>query len=166
MALDSVSLGRPQARWRRITHQQGRTSIHRRDGAIAIAVRRTRRLDQRELPRSPDSGLRQAIKLNAADRQIGRGCAVIKVEAPHRTELRHRKLRIEDALTATRSGGRRRHVPVSAHPAATGWPVLMVRSPGLERRSAHRAQIVQARPSAPLRQNSPITPAPRALLCG
>ncbi len=91
-------------------------------------------------------------KLNERIAKLAGGVAVVKVGAPTETELKHKKLRIEDALNATRAA-------VEEGIVAGGGMTLLGLSKGLEKLSKTLegdqktgVGIVQSALSAPARQ--------------
>jgi chaperonin GroEL len=99
MSLDKVSMA-DLGRARRITITKDSTTIVANDDhrdAVAARVASIRR----ELDNTDSDYDRE--KLNGRIAKLAGGVAVIKVGAPTETELKNRKLRIEDALNATRA---------------------------------------------------------------
>lgn len=99
MSLDKVTLA-DLGRARRITITKDSTTIVANDDhrdAVSARVASIRR----ELENTDSDYDRE--KLNERIAKLAGGVAVIKVGAPTETELKNRKLRIEDALNATRA---------------------------------------------------------------
>jgi len=99
MALDQVGL-EDLGSMRRITISKDDTTIVASD-AHQAAVRDRVAAIKRELENTDSEYDRE--KLTERIAKLAGGVAVIKVGAPTETELRNRKLRIEDALNATRA---------------------------------------------------------------
>ncbi|APD47453.1 chaperonin GroEL [Synechococcus sp. CS-602] len=148
MALDSVSLA-DLGKVRRITISKDSTTIIGSDEHRDAVAERVASI-KRELEVTDSDYDKE--KLNERIAKLAGGVAVIKVGAPTETELRHRKLRIEDALNATRAAVEEGIVPGGGSTLlqlAAGLDGLIARLNGDQRTGA---QIVQRALSAPLRQ--------------
>ncbi|EAQ74968.1 60 kD chaperonin 2, GroEL-like 2 [Synechococcus sp. WH 5701] len=99
MTLEKVALG-DLGRMRRITISKDSTTIVGTEDHSAAVADRVASI-RRELEATDSEYDRE--KLNERLAKLAGGVAVIKVGAPTETELRNRKLRIEDALNATRA---------------------------------------------------------------
>jgi len=99
MALDKVTLD-DLGRVRRVTITKDSTTLVA-NGDHQQAVSERVAAIKRELEATESDYDRE--KLSERIAKLAGGVAVIKVGAPTETELRHRKLRIEDALNATRA---------------------------------------------------------------
>ena len=99
MTLEKVALG-DLGRMRRITISKDTTTIVGTEDHSAAVADRVASI-RRELEATDSEYDRE--KLNERLAKLAGGVAVIKVGAPTETELRNRKLRIEDALNATRA---------------------------------------------------------------
>ena len=91
-------------------------------------------------------------KLSERIAKLAGGVAVIKVGAPTETELRHRKLRIEDALNATRAAVEEGIVPGGGSTLMELAAELDGCIAGLEGDERTGAEILRRALSAPLRQ--------------
>ncbi len=148
MTLDKVTLD-DLGRARRITISKDSTTIVASDDSKDAVIARVASI-KRELDNT-DSEYDQE-KLNERIAKLAGGVAVIKVGAPTETELKNRKLRIEDALNATRAaveegivaGGGSTLLHISAE--------LDALTSGLEGDQKTGVEIVQRALSAPLRQ--------------
>ena len=99
MTLDAVGLG-DLGKARRVTISKESTTIVATDDHSAAVADRVAAI-KRELEATESDYDRE--KLNERIAKLAGGVAVIKVGAPTETELNNRKLRIEDALNATRA---------------------------------------------------------------
>ena len=99
MTLDKVTLG-DLGKARRITISKENTTIVATDDNKADVAERVASI-RRELEATESEYDRE--KLSERIAKLAGGVAVIKVGAPTETELKNRKLRIEDALNATRA---------------------------------------------------------------
>merc|ERR1711939_925587 len=99
MTLDKVTLG-DLGKARRVTISKESTTIVATDDHRAAVADRVAAI-KRELDATGSDYDRE--KLNERIAKLAGGVAVIKVGAPTETELKNRKLRIEDALNATRA---------------------------------------------------------------
>ena len=99
MTLDKVTL-QDLGRVRRITISKEETTIVASDDSREAVAERVASI-RRELDNTDSEYDRE--KLNERIAKLAGGVAVIKVGAPTETELKNRKLRIEDALNATRA---------------------------------------------------------------
>ena len=148
MTLDKVSLD-DLGKARRVTISKEKTTIVADDNnrqAVADRVASIRR----ELDATDSDYDRE--KLNERIAKLAGGVAVIKVGAPTETELKNRKLRIEDALNATRAAVEEGIVP-------GGGSTLLQLSDNLQTLADqlsgdHRTgvEIVQRALSAPIHQ--------------
>ena len=148
MALDQVGL-EDLGSARRITISKDDTTIVASD-AHQAAVRDRVSAIKRELENTESEYDRE--KLTERIAKLAGGVAVIKVGAPTETELRNRKLRIEDALNATRAA-------VEEGIVAGGGSTLVQLAANLDGLAAQLdgdertgVQIVQRALSAPLHQ--------------
>ena len=148
MTLDKVTMD-DLGRARRITISKDSTTIVASDDSKDAVSARVASI-RRELENT-DSEYDQE-KLNERIAKLAGGVAVIKVGAPTETELKNRKLRIEDALNATRAAVEEGIV------AGGGSTLLHIASEldsltsGLEGDQKTGVEIVQRALSAPLRQ--------------
>ena len=148
MTLDKVTM-EDLGRARRITISKDSTTIVASDDSKDAVSDRVASI-RRELENT-DSEYDQE-KLNERIAKLAGGVAVIKVGAPTETELKNRKLRIEDALNATRAAVEEGIV------AGGGSTLLHIASEldalasGLEGDQKTGVEIVQRALSAPLRQ--------------
>lgn len=99
MTIDKVQLS-DLGKARRITINKERTTILANDDQKEAVNSRVESI-KRELNQTDSEYDRE--KLNERIAKLAGGVAVIKVGAPTETELKNRKLRIEDALNATRA---------------------------------------------------------------
>ena len=99
MTLDKVTLA-DLGKARRVTISKENTTIVATDDHRAAVADRVAAI-KRELDATDSDYDRE--KLNERIAKLAGGVAVIKVGAPTETELKNRKLRIEDALNATRA---------------------------------------------------------------
>ena len=148
MTLDKVTM-EDLGRARRITISKDSTTIVASDESKEAVSARVASI-KRELDNT-DSEYDQE-KLNERIAKLAGGVAVIKVGAPTETELKNRKLRIEDALNATRAA-------VEEGIVAGGGSTLLHISSELDSLTSGLAgdqktgvEIVQRALSAPLRQ--------------
>jgi chaperonin GroEL len=148
MTLDKVTM-EDLGRARRITISKDSTTIVASDDSKEAVSARVASI-KRELDNT-DSEYDQE-KLNERIAKLAGGVAVIKVGAPTETELKNRKLRIEDALNATRAA-------VEEGIVAGGGSTLLHISAELDSLASGLAgdqktgvEIVQRALSAPLRQ--------------
>ena len=148
MTLDKVTMD-DLGRARRITISKDSTTIVASDDSKDAVSARVASI-RRELENT-DSEYDQE-KLNERIAKLAGGVAVIKVGAPTETELKNRKLRIEDALNATRAA-------VEEGIVAGGGSTLLHISAELDSLTSGLAgdqktgvEIVQRALSAPLRQ--------------
>jgi chaperonin GroEL len=148
MTLDKVTLS-DLGRVRRITISKDTTTLVGTEDHREAVVDRVAAI-KRELEATESSYDRE--KLSERIAKLAGGVAVIKVGAPTETELRNRKLRIEDALNATRAA-------VEEGIVAGGGSTLLQLAEeldglisGLEGDTRTGATIVQRALSAPLRQ--------------
>jgi len=148
MTLDKATLA-DLGKVRRITITKDSTTIVA-TGEHQQAVRDRIAAIKRELEATDSEYDRE--KLNERIAKLAGGVAVIKVGAPTETELRNRKLRIEDALNATRAAVEEGIIP-------GGGTTLVELASGLESLAASLegdartgVAIVQRALSAPLRQ--------------
>jgi chaperonin GroEL len=148
MTLDKVTM-EDLGRARRITISKDSTTIVASDDSKEAVSARVASI-KRELDNT-DSEYDQE-KLNERIAKLAGGVAVIKVGAPTETELKNRKLRIEDALNATRAA-------VEEGIVAGGGSTLLHISAELDSLTSGLAgdqktgvEIVQRALSAPLRQ--------------
>ena len=148
MTLDKVTM-EDLGRARRITISKDSTTIVASDESKEAVSARVASI-KRELDNT-DSEYDQE-KLNERIAKLAGGVAVIKVGAPTETELKNRKLRIEDALNATRAA-------VEEGIVAGGGSTLLHISAELDALTSGLAgdqktgvEIVQRALSAPLRQ--------------
>ena len=148
MTLDKVTM-EDLGRARRITISKDSTTIVASDESKEAVSARVASI-KRELDNT-DSEYDQE-KLNERIAKLAGGVAVIKVGAPTETELKNRKLRIEDALNATRAA-------VEEGIVAGGGSTLLHISAELDSLTSGLAgdqktgvEIVQRALSAPLRQ--------------
>ena len=148
MTLDKVTMD-DLGRARRITISKDSTTIVASDESKEAVSARVASI-KRELDNT-DSEYDQE-KLNERIAKLAGGVAVIKVGAPTETELKNRKLRIEDALNATRAA-------VEEGIVAGGGSTLLHISSELDSLTSGLAgdqktgvEIVQRALSAPLRQ--------------
>ncbi|MFM8525274.1 MAG: chaperonin GroEL [Cyanobacteriota bacterium] len=148
MTLDKATLA-DLGRVRRITITKDSTTIVA-TGDHQQAVRDRIAAIKRELDATDSEYDRE--KLNERIAKLAGGVAVIKVGAPTETELRNRKLRIEDALNATRAAVEEGIIPGGGTTLATlaaGLDSVAATLKGDERTGV---EIVQRALSAPLRQ--------------
>ncbi|MAS26769.1 MAG: chaperonin GroEL, partial [Synechococcus sp. NAT40] len=148
MTLDKVSLD-DLGRARRITITKDSTTIVASEEHRAAVTERVGAI-KRELDNTESDYDRE--KLSERIAKLAGGVAVIKVGAPTETELKNRKLRIEDALNATRAA-------VEEGIVAGGGCTLIELAEGLDELSAQLqgdqrtgVEIVKRSLSAPLRQ--------------
>ncbi|MCX5930557.1 MAG: chaperonin GroEL, partial [Cyanobacteria bacterium] len=148
MTLDKVTLS-DLGRTRRITISKDSTTIVGTEDHSAAVADRVASI-RRELEATESEYDRE--KLNERLAKLAGGVAVIKVGAPTETELRNRKLRIEDALNATRAA-------VEEGIVAGGGFTLLKLATDLEQFIAEQsgdertgAEIVQRSLAAPARQ--------------
>lgn len=118
MTLEKLTLA-DLGRVRRITISKDSTTIVGNEDHRDAVVERVASI-KRELEATESEYDRE--KLNERIAKLAGGVAVIKVGAPTETELRHRKLRIEDALNATRAAVEEGIVPGVAAPCCS-WPL-------------------------------------------
>merc|ERR1712097_235418 len=148
MTLDKVTL-EDLGKARRVTISKESTTIVATDDHRQAVSERVGAI-RRELEATESDYDRE--KLSERIAKLAGGVAVIKVGAPTETELKNRKLRIEDALNATRAAVEEGIV------AGGGSPLLHIASEldalasGLEGDQKTGVEIVQRALSAPLRQ--------------
>ncbi|QNI93756.1 chaperonin GroEL [Synechococcus sp. A15-127] len=148
MTLDKVTLA-DLGRARRITiSKENTTIVASEDHKQAVSARVAS--IKRELEATDSDYDRE--KLNERIAKLAGGVAVIKVGAPTETELKNRKLRIEDALNATRAA-------VEEGIVAGGGSTLLQLAQGLDALVAHLdgdertgVEIVQRALAAPVHQ--------------
>ena len=148
MALDAVTLA-DLGTVRRITISKDQTTIVATGEHQAAVADRVAAI-KRELENTDSDYDREKLAERVA--KLAGGVAVIKVGAPTETELRNRKLRIEDALNATRAA-------VEEGIVAGGGSVLVQLATELDALAAAQSgdertgvQIVQRALAAPLQQ--------------
>ena len=148
MSLDAVSL-EDLGKARRVTISKESTTIVATDDHSAAVADRVAAI-KRELDATESDYDRE--KLNERIAKLAGGVAVIKVGAPTETELNNRKLRIEDALNATRAA-------IEEGIVAGGGSTLLQLADGLnglaEQRSGDQrtgVEIVQRALTAPIHQ--------------
>ncbi|MDM7936389.1 MAG: chaperonin GroEL [Cyanobium sp. CZS 48M] len=148
MTLDKVALS-DLGRTRRITISKDSTTIVGTEDHSAAVADRVASI-RRELEATESEYDRE--KLNERLAKLAGGVAVIKVGAPTETELRNRKLRIEDALNATRAAVEEGIVAGGGFTLlklATDLDQFIAEQSGDERTGA---EIVQRALAAPARQ--------------
>jgi len=148
MTLDKVTM-EDLGRARRITISKDSTTIVASDDSKDAVSDRVASI-RRELENT-DSEYDQE-KLNERIAKLAGGVAVIKVGAPTETELKNRKLRIEDALNATRAAVEEGIVAGGGSTLLHIASELDVLASGLEGDQKTGVEIVQRALSAPLRQ--------------
>ncbi len=148
MTLDAVQLS-DLGKARRITISKDSTTIVANEDQKDAVMKRVASI-KRELEQTESDYDRE--KLNERIAKLAGGVAVIKVGAPTETELKNKKLRIEDALNATRAA-------VEEGIVAGGGSTLLSLGEGLTKLSKELqgdqrtgVEIVQRALSAPVKQ--------------
>ena len=148
MSLDKVTLG-DLGKARRVTISKDTTTIVATDEHTQAVADRVAAI-KRELEATDSDYDRE--KLNERIAKLAGGVAVIKVGAPTETELKNRKLRIEDALNATRAAVEEGIVPGGGSTLLQLADSLDALAESLTGEQRTGVEIVQRALSAPVHQ--------------